>query len=87
MIVKVRVIPNAKRSEMVGRIGHTLRVKIAAAPGENKVNNKLQEYLAEFFDVLPRSVQIIRGERAREKTLNIIGRSEDDLEMLMDSIP
>jgi hypothetical protein len=87
MIVKVRVIPNAKKSEVVGRVGHTLRVKIAALPVENQVNNKLQEYLAEFFDVRPRMVQIIRGERAREKTLNIIGRPEDDLELLMDSIP
>lgn len=87
MIVKVRVIPNAERSEVVGRIGHTLRVKVAAPPVENKLNDMLQEYLAEFFDVRPRMVQIIRGERAREKTLNIIGRPEDDLEMLMDTIP
>ncbi len=87
MIVKVRVIPNAKKSEVVGRIGHTLRVKVAAPHAENKLNNKLQEYLAEFFDVRPTMVQIIRGERAREKTLNIIGRPEDYLEMLMDSIP
>lgn len=87
MIVKVRVIPNAKKSEVVGRIGHTLRVKVAASPVENKVNDKLQEYLAEFFDVGPRMVQIIRGERAREKTLNIGGRPEDDLEMMMDTIP
>jgi uncharacterized protein len=87
MIVKVRVIPNAKKSEVVGRVGHTLRVKIAAQPVDNKVNDTLQEYLAEFFDVRPRMVQIIRGERAREKTLNIIGRPEDDLEMLMESIP
>ena len=87
MIVKVRVIPNAKISEVVGRIGHTLRVKVAASPTENKVNDKLQEYLAEFFDVRPMMVQIIRGERAREKTLNIGGRPEDDLEMMMDTIP
>lgn len=87
MIVKVRVIPNSGASDVVGRIGSVLRVKVAAAAVDGEANVTLQSYLAEFFEVKPRMVRIIRGERGREKTLEISGRSEEDLKKMMESIP
>ena len=35
----------------------------------------------------PKSIHIMRGEKAREKTVQIIGRPEDDLKRVMDNIP
>lgn len=87
MIVKVRVIPNSSCSDVVGRIGSVLRVKVAARAVDGEANSALQEYLAEFFEVKPRMVRIIRGERGREKTLEINGRTEEELKAMMESIP
>jgi len=42
-------------------------------------NRVLINYLAEFFEVREKSIHIMRGEKAREKTIQIIGRSEDEL--------
>ena len=47
MIIKVRVIPNSKRNDVVSRIGSILRVKIAAPAVEGKANEELCEYLSE----------------------------------------
>ena len=87
MIVKVRVIPNAPDNEVVSRIGSVLRVKVASPAVDEKANKALQGYLAEFFDVSTKSVNIIRGAKGREKTVEISGRTEEDLKQVMESIP
>ncbi|MBI4056214.1 MAG: DUF167 domain-containing protein [Elusimicrobia bacterium] len=87
MIVKVRVIPNAGDNEVVSRIGSVLRVKVAAPSVDEKANLVLKRYLSEFFEVAPRTVNIIRGAKGREKTVEISGRTEEDLKHVMESIP
>ena len=87
MIVKVRVIPNATENEVVSRIGSVLRVKVAAPATDEAANTALKKYLAEFFEVTPRTVNILRGAKGREKTVEINGKTEEDLKRVMDSIP
>ena len=87
MIVKVRVIPNALENEVVSRIGSVLRVKIAAGSINEKANATLQNYLADFFAVPVKKVSILRGANGREKTVEIIGRTEEQLKRVMESIP
>ena len=87
MIVKVRVIPNAPENEVVSRIGSVLRVKVTASEVNEEANVALKRYLAEFFEVKPRSVNIIRGAKGREKTVEITGQTEESLRRVMESIP
>jgi uncharacterized protein (TIGR00251 family) len=87
MIVKVRVIPNAEDNEVVSRIGSVLRVKVITPTVDEKANVALKKYLAEFFEVSTRTVNIIRGAKGREKTVEISGRTEEDLKRVMESIP
>jgi len=87
MIIKVRVIPNSKRNEVVSRIGSILRVKISAPAVEGKANEELCEFLSDFFDVKRAMVFLRKGERGREKTIEICGRSEEELDEVLDTIP
>jgi uncharacterized protein (TIGR00251 family) len=87
MIIRVRVIPNSDENEVVGRIGSVVRVKVIPPEVNEAANKILINYLAEFFEVRPKSIHIMRGEKAREKTVQIIGRSEDDLKRVMETIP
>jgi uncharacterized protein (TIGR00251 family) len=87
MIIRVRVIPNGIENEVVGRIGSVVRVKVVTPEVSDVANNVLINYLAEFFEVVPKSIHIMRGEKAREKTIQVIGRSEDELKRVMDEIP
>jgi uncharacterized protein (TIGR00251 family) len=87
MIVKVRVIPNSKRNEVVGRVGSILRVKIAAPTVEGKANEELCDFLTDFFDVKRSMIFLRKGERGREKTIEITGRSEEELDEVLDTIP
>lgn len=87
MMIKVRVIPNAKRNEVVSRIGSILRVKVSAPAIEGKANDELCLFLAEFFEVKRNMVFLRKGERGREKTIEICGRSEEDLDEVLETIP
>ena len=87
MIVKVRVIPDCKDSEVVSRIGSVLRVKICAPAADLQINPLLKDYLSEFFEVPLKMVNIIRGAKGREKTVEITGKTEEELKNALDSIP
>jgi uncharacterized protein (TIGR00251 family) len=87
MIIKVRVIPNSKRNEVVSRVGSTLRVKIAATAVEGKANEELCDFLADFFDVKSSMIFLRKGARGREKTIEITGRSEEKFDEVLDTIP
>jgi len=87
MIIRVRVIPSEGQKEVVGRIGSVVRVKMDLPQAKQEANGGLISYLAEFFEVPEQSIHIMRGEKAREKTVNIGGRPEDELRRVMESIP
>ncbi|MBI4369713.1 MAG: DUF167 domain-containing protein [Elusimicrobia bacterium] len=88
MLIKVRVIPNSDDNEVVSRIGSVLRVRVAtASKDDEKVNSALRRYLAEFFDVRSNTVNILRGAKGKEKTVEISGRTEEDLRYVLESIP
>jgi len=87
MIIRVRVIPKARVSEMAGRIGSTVRVRIATLSIDGGANSELVSFLSDFFEVRAKSVKILRGEKGKEKTVEIQGRPEEELEEIMESIP
>lgn len=88
MVIKVRVIPDCDDNEVVSRIGSVLRVRVATSGrDDDRVNNTLRKYLAEFFDVKSNAVSILRGAKGKEKTIEVGGRAEEDLRFVMESIP
>ena len=87
MIVKVRLIPNAEDNEVVNRIGSVLRVRVTARTIDEKVNATLKNYLAEFFEVPLGKVNILRGANGIEKTVEIVGRTEEQFRQVMQCIP
>jgi uncharacterized protein (TIGR00251 family) len=87
MIVKVRVIPNSKRNEVVSRVGSILRVKISAPVVDGKANEELCNFLSDFFDVKRAMIFLRKGERGREKTIEITGRSDEEFNEVLDTIP
>jgi uncharacterized protein (TIGR00251 family) len=88
MIIRVRVIPKASTwTEIAGRIGSTVRVKLMSDEIDGAANSELVEFLSEFFEVSDGNVKILRGGKGKEKTIEIDGRPEEELEEIMDAIP
>ena len=71
----VRVLPRASRSEIVGEMAGTLKVKLAAPPVDGAANEELLRLLAKLFGVGRGQVEIVTGARGRQKLVRVCGRS------------
>ncbi len=71
VLVNVRVQPGASRDEVAGWEGDLLRVRVRARAVEGKANRGLLEFLARSLGLRPYQVTLARGERSREKTIEV----------------
>ena len=78
MILRLRVVPNARRSEVVGIYGEAIKVKVQAPAVEGKANEALRTFLAERLDVPTRAVEIMGGEKSRDKLVAVEGLEMDE---------
>jgi uncharacterized protein (TIGR00251 family) len=69
----VHLVPRARRSEVVGRHGDAIRIRVAAPPVDGAANAELARFLAERLGVPSRAVTIVRGHTGRRKAVAIAG--------------
>jgi uncharacterized protein (TIGR00251 family) len=82
--LKVRLQPRASRDGIDGLHGDALKVRVTAPPVEGRANKAVKKLLAEKFGLSPSQIEIIAGERSREKLLRISGISKADMERVLD---
>lgn len=70
---KVRVVPRASRSEIVGEHDSALRVRIAAPPVDGAANEELVRTLAQAFKVARSAIEIIAGHTSKLKKVRVTG--------------
>ena len=78
--LKVRVIPNAKKSEFAGYRGGELVLRLNAPPVDGKANKAALEFVSRYFGLSRSAVLLIGGERSRHKIFQIVGLEDSDLE-------
>jgi hypothetical protein len=70
MVYDIKVIPRAKRSEVIGAMADgALKVKVAAVPEDNKANEELIRTLATHFQVPANTIKILSGHTSTRKRL------------------
>ena len=68
----VKVIPRARKSEIVGFLGDgTLKVKLCAVPEKGKANAELCAVLGAWLGVSRDGVSILSGETSQRKRVRI----------------
>ena len=71
--VTVRVQPRSSRNEVSGLSGGVLRIRLTAPAVENRANEALVRFLAEALDVPRARVEIVAGDRGRNKIVRVLG--------------
>jgi uncharacterized protein (TIGR00251 family) len=71
--ISVRVRTGAPRDEVVGLLDGVLVVRVAAPAHEGRANRALCRLLADRLAVAPSRVVIVRGQRSREKIVEVDG--------------
>ena len=78
--LRVRVIPNAKKTEFTGYREDELVLRLNAPALEGKANKAALEYIARYFGVSRSAVLLVSGEKSRHKIFQIVGLESSDLE-------
>lgn len=73
VVIDVRVIPRAKKSQIGGERDGAIVIRLAAPPVGGAANDALIELLAATLDLPRRNIRIVSGERARLKRVAIAG--------------
>ena len=73
--LKLRVIPGAGRSEIVGRYGDAWKVRIGAAPERGRANAELLDLLSERLGVRRAELSIVSGLATKDKVVELRGLS------------
>jgi uncharacterized protein (TIGR00251 family) len=71
LILKVKAVPGASRSECIEVKDGRLRIRIAAAPEDGKANEELRFFLAKALTCPKKDITLQSGEKSRLKTLSL----------------
>ena len=80
MKLRVRVIPNAKKSEFTGRREDEWIVRLNAPPVDGKANKAAVEFIAKSLGVARSDISLVSGEKGRHKIFEIVGLQPSDVE-------
>jgi uncharacterized protein (TIGR00251 family) len=73
VLIDIRVIPRAARSEIAGTRGGALIVRLNAPPVDDAANAELIRVLAAALEVPKRAITIVAGEHSRAKRVQVAG--------------
>jgi uncharacterized protein (TIGR00251 family) len=70
-IINVKLIPRSSRNEIIGKENDGIKIKLTAPPVDGKANKALVQFLANKLGVPKRDIEIVSGERSRQKAIRI----------------
>lgn len=70
LLIQIKISPNACKNDIL-KDETGIKIKITAQPVENKANKALIEFLSKKLKVPKTSIEIVRGETSKDKTLLI----------------
>ena len=79
LIIKVKIVPNSSKNDIVLE-EEFIKIKVTAQPIENKANKALIEFLSKTFKIPKTSIEILKGETSKEKTLllKVLDKNKSD---------
>jgi uncharacterized protein len=71
VMLLIKAVPGASRTEVAGWLGDRLKIRVAAPPEDGRANLAIREWLAKQLGVRARDVQIVSGHASPMKSVRI----------------
>jgi len=75
VVLQLRVQPRSSRNQLVGLQGDALKIKLTSPPVDGAANKACCTYLAKLFDLTKSEVELVAGDKSREKRILLRGIS------------
>ena len=66
--IKIKISPNSSKNEII-KNKDEVKIKITAQPIDGKANKALIEFLSKEFKIPKTSIEILKGNSSKEKTI------------------
>jgi uncharacterized protein len=73
LILRVHLQPGAGPTAILGRHGDALALRVAPPPADARANEAARSFLAELLSISPENVELVSGEKSREKRFRTTG--------------
>ena len=84
VLVRVHVQPGAGRTQVVGRHGDALKVRVAAPPEKGRANDAVTALLADLLGAAPADVTVESGATSRGKRIAVKGVDAEEAARRLD---
>ena len=71
--LRIKVVPNASRTKIIGVLGDRLKVSVAAPPEAGKANKMVEALIAKTFKISQKQVSVAAGLNQPQKRIEIQG--------------
>jgi uncharacterized protein (TIGR00251 family) len=78
--LRLRVVPGASTSGIVGRHGDAWKVRVAAPPERGAANEAVVRLLGDALSVPPASISLVSGHVSRDKIVLLTGIEPAEIE-------
>ncbi|MGD9162460.1 MAG: DUF167 domain-containing protein [Desulfobacteraceae bacterium] len=76
--IDARIIPKSSRNEIIIGEGDPVKIKVTSPPVDGKANKAVVNLLAKQLKVSKKDIQIVSGEKSRNKKIRIYGVSRSE---------
>jgi len=77
--IAIWVQPRASRTEVAGRHGDAIKIKLAAPPVDGAANEALLLFLSEILRLPKSAVTLLSGHTGRRKTIAVAGMTSGEV--------
>lgn len=85
LLIKLKIVPNSSKNDIIIE-DEFIKVKVTAQPIENKANKALVEFLSKKFKIPKTSIQIVKGDTSKEKTILIKTTDENKINYIIENL-
>lgn len=85
ILANIKIVPNSSKNDIILE-DEFVKVKITAQPIEGKANKALIEFLSKRFKIPKTSIEIVKGETNKEKTLLFKTTDEKKQSLIISSL-
>ena len=73
----VQVMPNAKKTEVIGILDEAIKIRLQAPALEGRANEALIRFLADQLQLPKSAITLTHGQTNKRKLLEVVSRSEE----------
>ena len=85
LLIRIKIVPNSSKNDLIIE-DEFIKVKVTAQPIENKANKALIEFLSKKFKVPKTSIEIVKGDTSKEKTLLFSIKDEEKKQKIISEL-